>query len=819
MVGVLIAVQAGCGGSGSAPAPTGGSKSGGRVQPGQAREVSTGNAYPGSGFTLAQAGWTTETAAAVGAGWVSWTSSIAVSNSVYIAYYDGVLKDLMLATKTGGAWSSQTLDAPFDNGRYNSMVLNSSGTPQISYHRLGGSLRFSEGSTLTVVDGTPDSGSFNDIAGDPSEDLHISYAAIVSPNRLSRLSQLRYARRSGSVWTTEVVDSGPANSTTTIAFTSIALLPGNIPAIAYRGLANNIRYAVRNGASWVIQDVPGTSNPSGISLVVDGSGTPHILWSNAGAQGALWHTWNAGGAWLTEQVGAYAAVGTPNAALIASDGFLYVAAYEWNGTKDLVLFRQTLAGWVKESLDTSGDTGKNAAITTDPEGCLHISHFNDTTDRVLHTYQTANCPGGPQSFTLTITVVGNGTVTAPGIACPADCSETYPASTVVTLVATPGGGWQFEGWTGDPDCADGSVTMNANKACTATFSEIPPPPPQSGKPFLLIGGQSDANLISIFNSSAILTSPPDSDFVPVPKSSGVILVGDYVLIGINPLGNLDTPAEFGDPLILGWTGPNTGGPVPLPPMFDPQDGRGYPNGSAGFAFRENPSLPFEQDVISPGRLCEGWGVRFSDGKVDWDGGASVDCQTLTDAVLVFFGTVYDPVQQAWFVRSRAMVGKMEKMEKMEITMDYSLRKTDKYVAERIVLRNTSATNTLSDIRFARTLDYDVGPGHFTDSSQFLFPGVVPQIIRIRDTTSIDPFWDGPREPNDNFYGVATGSPFTTCANGITFANNDPDYLLHADENKNGIPDCNEDPAGALGDLSSSFVFQVSSIPPLSEVAL
>jgi hypothetical protein len=806
---LLMSLQVSCGG-GSSPVPSLKSSPGTRVQPGQAREPQREG-----DFTLAQAGWTTEEAASVGAGWASWTSSIAVSSSVYIAYYEGVLKDLMLATKTGGVWSSQTLDAPFDNGRYNSIALANSGAPQMTYHRLGGWLRFHDTATSTIVDGTPDTGSFNDLARDLAGDLYVSYAGIVTPSRLTRMSQLRYARRTGSIWTTEIVDSGPANSTTTIAFTSIAMLPGNIPAIAYRGIGNTIRYATRSGSPWVIQDVPGTSNPSGITLLADAAGNAHILWSSAGANGALWHTWNSGGIWMSEQVGIRAAVGTPNAATIAADGFIYVAAYEWYGAKDLVLFMQSPAGgWVKETLNATGDTGKNAAITSGPDGCLHISHFNDTSDRVLHTYQTTGCPGGPQTFTLTITVVGNGTVTAPGIACPGDCTETYPASTVVPLVATPDNGWQFDGFTGDPDCTDGSVTMNADKACTATFSEIPPPPPQTGKPFSLIGGQSDANLISIFNGSAILTSPPDSAFTPVPGSAtGVILVGDFSLIGINPLGNLDTPAEFGTPVILGWIGPNTPGPVPLPPMTDPQDGPGYPNGVAGFAFRENPGFPFEQDVMGPGCLCEGWGVRFFDGTTNWDGGASVDSQFLTEATLLFFGTAYDPIQQAWFVRSRAMVGPME------VTMDYSLRQMDKYVAERIVLRNTSATDTLSDIRFDRTLDYDVGPGHFDDNFKFLFPVGVPQIIRSRDTTSIDPFWDGPDDPNDNFYGVATVSPFTTCANGITFANNDPDYLLIADENGNSIADCNEDPNNAIGDYSSSFVFQVTSIAPLAEVAL
>jgi Zn-dependent metalloprotease len=77
-------------------------------------------------------------------------------------------------------------------------------------------------------------------------------------------------------------------------------------------------------------------------------------------------------------------------------------------------------------------------------------------------------------FTLTVTKqgTGNGTVISfnlPGINCGIDCLEAYGVSTGVTLQANEDNGSLFAGWTGDPDCTDGIVTMNANKTCTATF--------------------------------------------------------------------------------------------------------------------------------------------------------------------------------------------------------------------------------------------------------------------------------------------------------------------------------------------------------------
>jgi Divergent InlB B-repeat domain len=67
---------------------------------------------------------------------------------------------------------------------------------------------------------------------------------------------------------------------------------------------------------------------------------------------------------------------------------------------------------------------------------------------------------------------GSGTVTsAPaGINCGIDCTEAYIRGTQVTLIATPASGSTFSGWSGNAECKDGVVLLNADVACTATFS-------------------------------------------------------------------------------------------------------------------------------------------------------------------------------------------------------------------------------------------------------------------------------------------------------------------------------------------------------------
>lgn len=74
------------------------------------------------------------------------------------------------------------------------------------------------------------------------------------------------------------------------------------------------------------------------------------------------------------------------------------------------------------------------------------------------------------NLTVTVTGTGSGSVGGTGISCPSDCSESLSSGTVVTLTATPDPGSTFAGWSGDPDCSDGQVTMTQDLTCIATFA-------------------------------------------------------------------------------------------------------------------------------------------------------------------------------------------------------------------------------------------------------------------------------------------------------------------------------------------------------------
>ncbi len=80
----------------------------------------------------------------------------------------------------------------------------------------------------------------------------------------------------------------------------------------------------------------------------------------------------------------------------------------------------------------------------------------------------------PATYTMTVSSVGNGTVTGIGISCGTDCQGDFTRNTNAVLTAAPATGHSFTGWTGA--CTGTALTctvpMDAAKTATATFTKI-----------------------------------------------------------------------------------------------------------------------------------------------------------------------------------------------------------------------------------------------------------------------------------------------------------------------------------------------------------
>jgi len=130
----------------------------------------------------------------------------------------------------------------------------------------------------------------------------------------------------------------------------------------------------------------------------------------------------------------------------------------------------TFARVASVSSNVSTYTDPNLASST--TYCYRVNAFN-TAGNSAYTNDICGTTLAA-SFTLTLNRSGNGTVTSSpsGISCGSDCTEVYTGGTVVKLTAAPASGSTFANWSGNADCSDGSVTMNANISCTAVFNLI-----------------------------------------------------------------------------------------------------------------------------------------------------------------------------------------------------------------------------------------------------------------------------------------------------------------------------------------------------------
>jgi hypothetical protein len=145
----------------------------------------------------------------------------------------------------------------------------------------------------------------------------------------------------------------------------------------------------------------------------------------------------------------------------------------------------------------------------------------------------------PQTFGLSVTKAGTGTGTVTsspaGINCGSTCSGTFSSGTSVTLTATPAADSIFAGWSGDADCSDGSVTMNAAITCTATLQMVPASlatrigvfRPDTGEWILdhSGNGQWDATGVNIYISS--LGASGDLPVIGAWSGNGVSNIGTF----------------------------------------------------------------------------------------------------------------------------------------------------------------------------------------------------------------------------------------------------------------------------------------------------
>lgn len=177
---------------------------------------------------------------------------------------------------------------------------------------------------------------------------------------------------------------------------------------------------------------------------------------------------------------------------------------------------------------------------------------------------------GPGDHTLAIATAGTGSGITAG-------EGTYVGGAVVVLDATANPDSTFVGWSGDADCADGLVTIDADKTCTATFDLIPiifaptvilfgPGNVSEGNPINLDWSSTDADTCFAsgdwFGDKALqgpepaFTEPPGSYIFTLTCSNITGSAADSISTAVWPIATVNiggpTILALPDPINIWW---------------------------------------------------------------------------------------------------------------------------------------------------------------------------------------------------------------------------------------------------------------------------
>jgi len=307
---------------------------------------------------------------------VGYYNSIALDTSNYphISYYNATSQTLKYAVYNGTSWTNETVDNSGDVGQYSSIALNNINFPRISYYDVtNGDLKYAAwmGSVWSIetVDSTGDVGQYSSITLDTSNYPHISYYDTTN-------GDLKYAAWNGSAWNTGTVDStGDVGQ-----YSSITLDTSNYPRISYYDATNgDLKYAAWNGSAWNTGTVDSTGDVGrgGSLALVSGSGNPRISYYNATAQTLKYATYS-GTSWTNETIESIGNLGYRTSLALDTSNYPHISYYDGTNFNPKYAVSDGLF-WHTETVDNSHFSGAGffSSLALDSSGNPRISYEKD----------------------------------------------------------------------------------------------------------------------------------------------------------------------------------------------------------------------------------------------------------------------------------------------------------------------------------------------------------------------------------------------------------------------------------------------------------
>jgi hypothetical protein len=312
--------------------------------------------------------WTIELADPTTVGWdpALALDSVGEPRISYVANTNGNF-DLVLATRSLGYWTRETVDSIWQTGTHSSVVLDSQDVPHISYHTAfesNGFLKYatkSDGVWVTEIADAFGSGNstglYTSLKLDAFGNPCIAYYSRTH-------GQAKFARKAEGVWTKEIVGSGGEFG----GYTSLAIdAEGNYHVSFTSRFPDQVVYAVKSGGAWtteIVDDVIATQ----ASIDVDALGNP---WISYRYSGVLLLATKQGGTWTTQIVDPNSQTGQSSTVVLDSKNLPWIGYFSQYSYDVLVAIPNSAALGVESF--PSGDLFVGAPFPNPSRGTVSLA--------------------------------------------------------------------------------------------------------------------------------------------------------------------------------------------------------------------------------------------------------------------------------------------------------------------------------------------------------------------------------------------------------------------------------------------------------------